>query len=389
MRCLKCGYISFDYNKLCPKCNRDISDEQMKLNLPDYKPSPPSLLGKLIGSEDESKSGLTVDRASAPHDSAEVTLTDASMLGADSKSIDFDDDHDLEISLSDDSEEFELPEIDLNSESADTGEIVFNGEEDLSTGLNGDEIISPVPDKDNELDLELDGMLLDEDEKESTIELNVSDLKINETGELEISSFSDENLTPGDLRVKEETEKEQNDIDSGTDLELKNNKTGSLELSDLTLNDSEELGSAETIETLFSKDSKKEEEGISIGDDETFDLSSLSFEDNENTNSLDTSNLRGFDKDDKENLDLGDLAFGEDKDFLTNDQDMDNGETGELRLSDTAANRFKKSASESENKAVNGETSSIKINDILDDDLTLDLENLDLDLDLDDFEDKK
>ena len=49
MKCPKCGYISFDYNEVCPKCNRNISGEGAKMNHPSYKPDSPALLGSLIG----------------------------------------------------------------------------------------------------------------------------------------------------------------------------------------------------------------------------------------------------------------------------------------------------------------------------------------------------
>jgi hypothetical protein len=65
MRCPKCGYISFDYNKFCPKCNKDISDEQAKLNLHNYRHNAPSLLGMLVGAGDESSSGFTLDSTTA------------------------------------------------------------------------------------------------------------------------------------------------------------------------------------------------------------------------------------------------------------------------------------------------------------------------------------
>lgn len=48
MKCPKCNYISFDFNKACPSCDRDISAERDKLNLPHYRPSPPFLLGSVI-----------------------------------------------------------------------------------------------------------------------------------------------------------------------------------------------------------------------------------------------------------------------------------------------------------------------------------------------------
>jgi hypothetical protein len=49
MRCTKCGFISFDFNQVCPKCNRALADEQRRLNLPSFRPEPPQLLGRLVG----------------------------------------------------------------------------------------------------------------------------------------------------------------------------------------------------------------------------------------------------------------------------------------------------------------------------------------------------
>jgi hypothetical protein len=49
MRCIKCGFISFDFNQVCPKCNRELADEQKKMNLPSFRPDPPLLLRRLLG----------------------------------------------------------------------------------------------------------------------------------------------------------------------------------------------------------------------------------------------------------------------------------------------------------------------------------------------------
>jgi hypothetical protein len=49
MRCAKCGFISFDFNRVCPKCDRELSDEQKRLNLPSFRPDPPQLLSRLVG----------------------------------------------------------------------------------------------------------------------------------------------------------------------------------------------------------------------------------------------------------------------------------------------------------------------------------------------------
>ncbi len=52
MKCAKCNFISFDYNPACPKCGNDLAHERDLMNLPAYKPTPPSLLGALTGDND-------------------------------------------------------------------------------------------------------------------------------------------------------------------------------------------------------------------------------------------------------------------------------------------------------------------------------------------------
>jgi len=60
MKCPKCRYISFDYNEVCPKCNKDLTSERKKMNFPDYKPNPPFLLGALTGDLSDSGFGIKV-----------------------------------------------------------------------------------------------------------------------------------------------------------------------------------------------------------------------------------------------------------------------------------------------------------------------------------------
>ena len=64
MRCVKCNYISFDHNMICPKCNKDLKDVQMMLNLPDFQPSPPFFLGVMIGEENDSSANLEIGLSS-------------------------------------------------------------------------------------------------------------------------------------------------------------------------------------------------------------------------------------------------------------------------------------------------------------------------------------
>ncbi len=58
MKCPKCNYVSFDYNQVCPKCNKDVSGEQQRMNLPAYRPSPLSLLGALTGEPGQSEDSV-------------------------------------------------------------------------------------------------------------------------------------------------------------------------------------------------------------------------------------------------------------------------------------------------------------------------------------------
>ena len=61
MKCPKCGYVSFDYNESCPKCDKDIRAERTKLNLSDYRSDPPFLLGALTGQVNESEGEIGMD----------------------------------------------------------------------------------------------------------------------------------------------------------------------------------------------------------------------------------------------------------------------------------------------------------------------------------------
>ncbi len=100
MRCPKCSYISFEYNASCPKCNKDISLEAKKLNLPLYKPNPPSLLGTLTGETDDSYTGLLRNTyaGQGPDESSLDTALDDSSEIAGGSAV-FDDGQDLDLSL--------------------------------------------------------------------------------------------------------------------------------------------------------------------------------------------------------------------------------------------------------------------------------------------------
>jgi hypothetical protein len=49
MKCPKCGNVSFDHLDNCMKCSRDLSPDRKELNLLDFRPEVPFLLGSLVG----------------------------------------------------------------------------------------------------------------------------------------------------------------------------------------------------------------------------------------------------------------------------------------------------------------------------------------------------
>ena len=93
MKCPKCNYISFDYNQVCPKCNKDISSEQQRMSLPEYKPSPPYLLASLLGGAGHSEEAILSEgqdfdfglefEGSAELEKSEVTVAAADLTEKD------------------------------------------------------------------------------------------------------------------------------------------------------------------------------------------------------------------------------------------------------------------------------------------------------------------
>jgi hypothetical protein len=66
MKCPKCGFMSFDFNEICPKCQRNIISEREKMDHFPFKPEPPFLLGALL--------------ARTGHAQADVELSEAAIV---------------------------------------------------------------------------------------------------------------------------------------------------------------------------------------------------------------------------------------------------------------------------------------------------------------------
>ena len=63
MKCPKCGYMSFDFNEICPKCQRNIISEREKMNHLPFKPDPPFLLASLLAHTGDSQVGMELSEA--------------------------------------------------------------------------------------------------------------------------------------------------------------------------------------------------------------------------------------------------------------------------------------------------------------------------------------
>lgn len=109
MKCPKCSYISFDYNQACPRCSKDISLEQEKLNIPAFKPNPPSLLNSLLG--DGAQSDVHPSGSEGMHATHQVHSHDENTVRLDEPFLNDSQEIDLGPELQEESRELELEAI--------------------------------------------------------------------------------------------------------------------------------------------------------------------------------------------------------------------------------------------------------------------------------------
>ncbi len=219
MKCPKCGYISFDYNQACPKCNKDISQEREKLNLPDFHPSVPFLLSSLTGEAEEGAVDIDIAESgpviSAPEDAVDIEEEAGRLMAGEAAPPD--QEEDLDISMGDDwsvdldtatpEEEEGPPEADLELGGPEVEEPQFlEPEQETGEGISFEfEDLEPprtdasTPESPPESVEGLDAIALDEEDltdleeisepesqEQDEVVLDLDDLKLHETGELEI-----------------------------------------------------------------------------------------------------------------------------------------------------------------------------------------------------------
>ena len=130
MKCPKCGYISFDYNHTCPKCNKNISPEREKMNLPDYKPNPPFLLGTLLDGTRKTDAKLEAGAFSSKVGESSFSDDDSEAIEAIGEAFEDSQEMDIQFNSSPDMElEETLEPIDLAETMGDMGGGSLNTED--------------------------------------------------------------------------------------------------------------------------------------------------------------------------------------------------------------------------------------------------------------------
>lgn len=190
MKCPKCGYISFDNNQVCPKCNRDISYEQEKLNFPAFRPNPPALLGAMTGDVIESHVDMQIDQSYSDDLSTnivteeDVHFEDSNIIGMGDVTSDdsgvlnrgdvvFNDSQDMDADLElGETNEFEAPEgFDSLREEESVADIDLDSLNDISGIL----MEAGEPENDGMAPLE------STEEEGKDVSFNVEDLSLKET----------------------------------------------------------------------------------------------------------------------------------------------------------------------------------------------------------------
>lgn len=245
MKCPKCSYISFDYNQVCPKCNKDISLEQEKLNIPSLKPDPPSLLGALMGGPGETEASLNAS-GDIPviHQETQISLGDSQNFPSDDAGLG--DSQEVDLALELDAEQNPL----AGKESPPDGALQLETG-DLAISLDEAAVFQPADEKAGEGDeipfdleeiaieskqLEKEGQAAGGDEK---LEIDLADLSLEDGGgPLTLEPARSEGAEGGrgleigslSLEGQEGSAAEENEEITLSLEDLKVNETGELEI---------------------------------------------------------------------------------------------------------------------------------------------------------------
>jgi hypothetical protein len=222
MKCPKCSYISFDFNQVCPKCNKDISAEQAKLNIPSFRPETPAFLGVLTGEAEDSGAAIQIDTGEHGMDvgADEIELYE-------SGEMEFEEGEDLDFGLEGeemegistlDSSEMKAPaqEPEIAPEDSVVSDFELEGDEEEfaleAEDLPADEAAVEPGLEEEELGIDLDSLDSAADDispeadlgvEQEEVSLDLDDIKLDDSGEM---SMDEAALSPEEADVGTEAE---------------------------------------------------------------------------------------------------------------------------------------------------------------------------------------
>lgn len=234
MKCPKCGYISFDYNEVCPKCNKNIAALRDKMSLPSYKAAPLSMLKALTGEASDTDADISVqvsdDTTSVLEEEEGLSLEDSQAIEAMEKTFKDSQEFDMQLETTLDEVWDETPKEDAADLSLDIEDLAIEDARfEPAQAVDAAEIETIV---DSDLlpteggDLEKTALFEPVEADEETTGFNLDDLSQSESGPISEVTLQEkaEDDVPIDLEglasALEEPTKNLNQPIKTEDLEL-------------------------------------------------------------------------------------------------------------------------------------------------------------------------
>jgi hypothetical protein len=234
MKCPKCGYISFDYNEVCPKCNKNIAALRDKMSLPSYKAAPLSMLKALTGEAGDSDPDISVqvseDTASVLEEEEGLSLEDSQAIEAMEKTFKDSQEFDMQLETTLDEVWDETPQGDAADLSLDIEDLPIEDARFEPTQAEDAAEIETIVDSDilptEDGDPEKTALFEPVEADEETTGFNLDDLSRSESGPISEAKLQEkaEDDVPIDLEdlasALEEPTKNLNQPIKIEDLEL-------------------------------------------------------------------------------------------------------------------------------------------------------------------------
>ena len=234
MKCPKCGYISFDYNEVCPKCNKNIAALRDKMSLPSYKAAPLSMLKALTGEASDTDADISVqvsdDTASVLEEEEGLSLEDSQAIEAMEKTFKDSQEFDMQLETTLDEVWDETPKEDAADLSLDIEDLPIEDARFEPAQAEDAAEIETIVDSDllptEGGDLEKTALFEPVEADEETTGFNLDDLSQSESGPISEVTLQEkaEDDVPIDLEglasALEEPTKNLNQPIKAEDLEL-------------------------------------------------------------------------------------------------------------------------------------------------------------------------